>query len=100
MAKEYKELAGPVREKPLGGGIYWHEKEHALECAGCLSLIEVRRVIYCDPELLATIRQLLELDHEDCWRYASAEAANNARIHRKDRDRLKKLAPRGLYLSK
>ena len=85
--------------RPLGGGVYWHEKDHALECMGCLVLIEVRRSIYSDPELLATIRQLLELDHEDCWRYADAEAARHARNFRKDRERLKKLAPRGLYLA-
>jgi hypothetical protein len=88
-----------LRDKPLDGAVYWHEKEHVLECMGCLSLIEVRRVIYGNPELLATIRELLALDHEDCWRYASAEDARNARNHRKDRDRLKKLAPRGLYMA-
>ncbi len=67
---------------------------------GCLTTIEVRRVVYDDPELLATIRQLLEIDHENCWRFTSAEDARNARNHRKDRDRLKLLAPRGLYLAR
>ena len=87
-----------MRERPLGGGVYWHERLHALECMGCMSTIEVRRAIYEDPERLATIRQLLELDHEDCWRYGDVQHARDARNFRKDRDRLKKLSPRGLYL--
>lgn len=89
---------GPARERPLGGGFYYHEGEHHFDCQGCLAVIEVRRLIYGSPELLASIKQLLEMDHADCWRYASAEDARNARSNRKDRDRLKKLSPRGLYL--
>lgn len=79
------------RERPLGGGMYWHEALRVFECLGCEERVEVKRYIYRDPERLAEHRELLEIEHDECWKYASAELAWNARRWRKEGRRRKML---------
>ena len=86
---------GFERERPPGGGVYWRDEVHVFECLGCMETIEVPARIYRSPEALAEHREMLELDHENCWRYGSVELARNARRYRKDETRRKLLAQAG-----
>ena len=72
------------RERPMGGGVCWHEALRVFECLGCEERVEIRRCVYSNPERLAEQRELLELEHRNCWKYKTAELARNARRWRKE----------------
>lgn len=72
------------RERPDGGGIVWHARVNVFECQGCSELIAQRRQVWMDPEQLAMVRELLVLDHTECWEYDDPRMAKLARRFRKE----------------
>lgn len=78
----------PKRERPEDGGMLWHPRQNAFECLGCTEMISVRsRHIWMNPERLAEMRELLVLDHDECWKFDDPRMAAHARKYRKDRKR-------------
>lgn len=77
--------AGSRRQRPEeNGGIIWHREFHAFQCLGCEGFHEVRkRREYDDPEFLASTRELLIVDHTECWEFADPRMARDARRFRK-----------------
>ena len=65
----------------------YNDRLHFFECWGCDELIEVRRKIYVDPEKLAEYRELLILDHTECWEFDDPRMAADARKFRKAQKR-------------
>jgi hypothetical protein len=43
--------------------------------------------VWTNPERLAELRELLVIDHTECWQYGDVEKAQQARKFRKDRKR-------------
>lgn len=87
------------RERPEDGGVEWHERFHAFECYGCGEYTEIRDPSKRAPDRLAELRELLVIDHTECWEFDDAKMAANARKHRserKRRDNLKSRAGRAL----
>ncbi len=62
----------------------WHARMNAFECEGCGDLMAQRRPVWSDPEELALMRELLVLDHTECWEYDDPRMAKLARKFRKD----------------
>lgn len=71
------------RERPEGGGIVWHARANTFECQACEELVPQRRAVWNDPERLAAVRELLVLDHTECWEYGDPRMAKLARRYRK-----------------
>jgi hypothetical protein len=71
------------RERPKDGGIVWREKWNAFECLGCTEFEEIRDRRQRTPERLAMIRQMLVVDHTECWEFDDPQMALEARKHRK-----------------
>jgi hypothetical protein len=57
---------------------------NTFECEGCGELMAQRRAVWTDPEELAMVRELLVLDHTECWEYDDPRMAKLARKFRKD----------------
>ena len=76
---------GAKRERPEDGGIVWRERLHAFEClGGCGEYYQVfKRADRENAETLATLRELLVVDHTECWEFDDPEMARQARKHRK-----------------
>ena len=82
-----------TRTRPENGGIVWHDRAHAFECLGCGEIVEMRRrAEYENPEHVATMRELLVVDHTECWEYADPRMARLQRRFRKEAKRQKNLA--------
>jgi len=86
--------------QPKRTELYYHRQLQALECMGCMEMIEVpkfgvlragglREPIRNHPENLMRWRELQELDHSACSSYGSVLEAQQARKFRKERDRRK-----------
>lgn len=73
-----------LRVRPANGGVRWHARVNAFECEGCGELTPVTsRRVWTDPERLAIFRELLVLDHTECWEYDDPRMARLARRFRK-----------------
>ena len=81
-----------LRPRPDDGGMEWHHDINAFECLGCLDHISVRPSVYRDPEALLSMKELLVLDHTECWLYLDAAQARKARRFRKNSTRRKLLS--------
>jgi hypothetical protein len=75
------------RERPKDGGIVWRDKWNAFECLGCNEFEEIRDRKKRTPEKLAITKQLLVMDHTECWEFDDPEMARNARKHRSEKKR-------------
>lgn len=71
------------RERPDDGGMTWHEDLHAFECQGCWEFEEIRRAGDRVPDKLAELKELLIVDHTECWEFDDPEMARSARKFRK-----------------
>lgn len=81
------------RPRPADGGVVWHPELNAFECLGCVDFEPVRgRRSNENPETLARIRELLVLDHSECWEYIDPRMARLARRFRKGLKREQLLA--------
>jgi len=80
------------RERPGNGGVVWHARVNAFECLGCGEWLPQRRAVWNDPEELAQMRELLIVDHTECWEYDDPRMALLARRFRKEAKRQKNLA--------
>jgi hypothetical protein len=61
----------------------WHERLHAFECYGCGEFEEIHGARKREPDALALTRQLMVVDHTECWQFDDPEMARRARRHRK-----------------
>ncbi len=57
------------RARPEDGGIVWHERLHAFECQGCDEFEEVHGAHNREPDRLAELKELLVVDHTECWEF-------------------------------
>ena len=71
------------QDRPVDGGIVWHEQWNAFECLGCGEFEEIRKRADRVPEKLAEVKELLVADHTECWEYSDARLAKLARRFRK-----------------
>lgn len=82
------------RMRPEDGGVRWRDDLHAFECYGCGGFEEVRSAARRVPDVLAEIRELLVLDHTECWEFDDPKMARDARRHRKEKKRRELLKSR------
>lgn len=75
------------RERPLDGGIVWHDRLNAFECYGCSGYEEVRSRARRTPEKLALLREFLVIDHTECWEFDDPKMAADARRYRSEKKR-------------
>ncbi len=85
---------GAQRVRPEDGGIVWHEAFHAFECYGCGEYIEIGDRRKRTPDALAETRELLIIDHTECWEFDDPEQARQARKYRKEKKRRELLKQR------
>jgi hypothetical protein len=83
---------GEKRKRPEDGGMEWHADLNAFECLGCGETIPVWRRTWTNPEALASMRELLVIDHTECWEFNDARMAQLQRQYRKRLKREKNLA--------
>ncbi len=84
-----------TRRRPEDGGVAWHARMNTFECLGCGDFETVRsRHVWTNPERLAQLKELVVLDHTECWQYADAEKAQQAGRYRKARKRRELLVAR------
>jgi hypothetical protein len=96
-------MATVKRERPADGGIVWRQDLNAFEClGGCEDFHQVwKRRDRENPETMALLRELLVVEHTECWKYADVEMAKRARRHRKEKTRRENLKNRaGLALDR
>jgi hypothetical protein len=80
------------RERPEGGGVLWHDRYNAFECLGCGEFEEIRKRDGRTPAKLLETKELLILDHTECWEFDDPKMALDARKYRskkKQRELLK-----------
>lgn len=81
------------RERPAGGGMVWHAVIHAFFCEGCEEWTEIRkRREYDDAEFLLRTKEMLVVDHTECWQFHDPEMARQARRWRKKKKLRENLA--------
>jgi hypothetical protein len=80
------------RERPADGGVVWHERLNAFECLGCTEFEEVRSAARRTPEALAALKELLIVDHTECWEFGDPKMARDARRYRKKKKLRENLA--------
>jgi hypothetical protein len=86
------QLGTTKRERPADGGVIWHDRLNAFECLACNEFYEVRWRRERTPEKLAVVREMLVLDHTECWEWNDARVARLQRRFRKEMKRQKNLA--------
>lgn len=84
-----------ARERPENGGIVWHARANTFECKGCGEFQPQHRGTWMNPERLAMVRELVVLDHTECWEYDDPRMAKLARKFRKRVKQQMLLAARG-----
>lgn len=57
------------RPRPEDGGVVWHDKLNALKCLGCGEFVEIHKRRDQCPDRLAELRELMVVDHTECWEY-------------------------------
>ena len=83
------------RVRPEDGGIQWHREIHAFECLGCGEFICLgKRSDYDNPERIEELKELLIIEHTECWEFDDPQMAANARRYRKEKKRRENLAAR------
>jgi hypothetical protein len=82
------------RERPEDGGIEWHEELNAFECLGCFEFEEIRKRADRTPDRLAELRELLIIEHTECWQFEDPKMARDARKYRSERKRRENLKAR------
>ena len=82
------------RERPEDGGVVWREELNAFECYGCNGFEEVRSRARRTPEGLAVIREMLVIDHTECWQFDDPRMAADARRYRSEKKRRENLRTR------
>lgn len=87
------------RERPEDGGIVWHDRWNAFECRGCTEWEEIRCAHDRTPERLAIRRELLVIDHTECWEFDDPKMALDARKHRSEKKRRELLKQQGAGLA-
>lgn len=70
----------------------WREQLNAFECLGCSEFEEIRKRSDREPERLALLRELLIVDHTECWEFDDPRMAKLQRRFRKRVKREKNLA--------
>jgi len=76
------------RTRPAGGGIVWHDRLNAFECLGCGEYETVgSRRLRDDPEWRLRHKELLVLDHTECWQFNDVKMAADARRYRSAKKR-------------
>jgi hypothetical protein len=80
------------RERPEDGGIVWHEEWNAFECLGCGDFEEVHKAANRTPARLAELKEMLIVDHTECWQFDDPKMAADARRYRKEKKRRENLA--------
>lgn len=80
------------RERPADGGMEWHYHLNAFECYGCGEFEEIRRRGDRTPDLLAELRELLVVEHTECWEFDDPQMARDARRYRKKKKLRENLA--------
>lgn len=76
-----------------GAGIVWKAWIHAFYCEGCEDHIEIRsRREYDDAEFVASMKEMLIVDHTECWEFDDPEMARQARRWRKKKKLRENLA--------
>lgn len=75
------------RERPTDGGVEWRERFNAFECLGCGEFHEVRSAARRTPAALLEIREMLILDHTECWEFEDPRMARDARRYRSEKKR-------------
>ena len=61
----------------------WHARANTFECQGCGDLMAQRRQVWANPEQLQIVRELLILDHTECWEFDDPRMARLQRRFRK-----------------
>jgi hypothetical protein len=84
------------RERPADGGLEWKEELNAFFCWGCQDYDEIRKRADREPEKLASLHELLIIEHTECWEFDDPEMARQARKHRKEQKRRENLSRAGL----
>lgn len=67
--------------------IHYDERTQSFHCFGCMEDIEVRRNVAADQEAFLSMREMVELDHQECPLYRDVEHARQARKFRKESKR-------------
>jgi hypothetical protein len=80
------------RTRPEDGGMLWHHELNAFECLGCFEFEEIHRAGDHVPDRLAELKELLIVDHTECWQFDDPEMARQARKYRKEKKRRENLA--------
>lgn len=72
----------------------WHERYNAFECYGCGEFEEIRSAARRTPDALAEIKEMLILDHTECWQFGDPKMAADARKYRSEKKRRELLKSR------
>lgn len=82
------------RPRPADGGMVWRPELNAFEClGGCEDFFQVfKRCERDNPETMASLREMLIVDHTECWEFDDPRMAADARKYRKKKKRLANLA--------
>lgn len=83
------------RARPEGGGIMWREELNAFECLGCGEFEEIRDRHMRTPDKLAELKEMLVIDHTECWEFDDPKMARDARKYRKAKKLRANLQGRG-----
>ena len=89
-----KETKQGKRERPADGGIVWHEKWNAFECLGCTEFTEIRKRADRTPGRLAELKEMLVIEHTECWQFDDPQMARDARKYRSEKKRRQNLKAR------
>lgn len=83
------------RTRPEDGGVVWHPGLNAFECLGCEGRIAVQsRRVWTNPERLLAFKEMLVIDHTECWQFDDPKMAADARKYRSERKRRENLKAR------
>ena len=83
------------RVRPKDGGIVWYEEFDAFECYACGEFEEIGNRAHRTPDKLAELRELLVIDHTECWQFDDPKMAADARKYRKEKKRRENLRSSG-----
>ena len=64
---------------PKCGAVTWHPSLNAFRCEACGEWFTLRDRAWQNPERMATLRELVELDHVKCWSFIGRGSAMVAR---------------------